>query len=182
MDTIKEPPRTPPAALRRALLVESGHRCAIPTCKSTSILEFAHIVPWAEAKEHTFENMIVLCAMCHGLYDREKKIDRKAMLAYKENLGLLRSRYSDAERRVLETFVVDPGPPNMQNSLPIPGGTSYTMLYLVRDGLVTVTPNSGISIGGLPPYELVRLTAKGVDAVNRMRDASTLDEAISDLT
>lgn len=42
-----------PEQLGRAVLVEAGHRCAVPTCKQTPI-EVAHIDPWEKAREHTF--------------------------------------------------------------------------------------------------------------------------------
>ncbi|WP_158226819.1 HNH endonuclease [Amycolatopsis vastitatis] len=120
-----------PADLKRAILVEAGHRCAIPTCRHTTV-EIAHIEPWARVKEHTFDNLIALCPNCHHLYDQEKKIDRKAMRQYKANLGLLHSRYGDFERRVLTYFVMNPE----QDSIALPGGMNVALLYLLRDGYV----------------------------------------------
>ena len=154
---------------------EAGYRCAIQTCKGTDALEMAHIIPWSEVREHTFENMIVLCAVDHFRYDNNK-IPRKSIEAFKANLGLLRSRYSDAERRILEAFALDDRPLTTNNAWPIPGGTAYTVMYLERDGLITVHPNNGISIGGLPPYELVALTSRGIEVVRRMRNALVIEE------
>lgn len=167
-----------PAQLKRDLMEEAGYRCAIQTCKGTDALEMAHIIPWSEVREHSFENMIVLCAVDHFRYDNGK-IPRKSIEAFKANLGLLRSRYSDAERRILEAFAMNfpPGQLNSSVALPIPGGTSYTMMYLEHDGLVVVTPNQGISIGGLPPWELVTLTQKGIQVVHRMQDAKRIEAA-----
>ncbi|MEV5317116.1 HNH endonuclease signature motif containing protein [Streptomyces sp. NPDC052687] len=76
-----------PRELERRLLVEAGHRCAIPACRSTPV-ELAHIVPWAKVQEHTFDNMIALCPTCHTRYDNGH-IDRRAMFQYKTNLRLL---------------------------------------------------------------------------------------------
>ena len=59
-----------PADLKRRVLVEAGHRCAIPTCRQIPV-EVAHIVPWSENKEHEFENLIALCPNCHDLYDKD---------------------------------------------------------------------------------------------------------------
>jgi len=73
-----------PSELKRKLLLESGHRCAIPTCKHPEV-EFHHIIPWEKCQEHTFDNMIVLCPNCHARADRGK-IDRKSLLLYKANL------------------------------------------------------------------------------------------------
>jgi hypothetical protein len=48
-----------PTDIKRAVLVEAGHRCAIPTCRATTT-EIAHIVPWAESQDSSFENLIAL--------------------------------------------------------------------------------------------------------------------------
>src|SRR5882724_3643380 len=95
------PERRPaiPAELDRRVRMEAGHRCAIPTCRSTP-MEIAHIVPWATVKQHRFENLIALCPTCHARYD-SGQIDQKSMKGYKANLGLAASRYSDTERRIL---------------------------------------------------------------------------------
>lgn len=74
------------------MLVEAGHRCAIPTCLASPVV-IAHIVPWAKVREHAFPNLIALCPTCHARYDRGE-IDRQSMLQYKANLAALNSRYS----------------------------------------------------------------------------------------
>lgn len=89
------------------MLVEAGHRCAIPTCRATTT-EIAHIVPWSQVREHTFENLIALCPNCHSRYDKGE-IDRQSMRMYKHNLGLISGRYGDAERRLLDVFVQNSG-------------------------------------------------------------------------
>ncbi|MFE2245501.1 HNH endonuclease [Streptomyces lavendulae] len=75
-----------PRPLARQLFVETGHRCAIPTCRATP-LEIAHIVPWRRVQRHDFHNMIVLCPNCHTRFD-SGDIDRQAMFRYKELLRL----------------------------------------------------------------------------------------------
>jgi len=89
-----------PRALRREVLVEAGHRCAIPTCRHPTT-EIAHIEPWAKVKEHAFDNLIALCPTCHSRYDKGE-IDRPSMRQYKENLAVLTSRYGEYERRIFE--------------------------------------------------------------------------------
>ncbi|XXZ49910.1 HNH endonuclease signature motif containing protein [Streptomyces cavourensis] len=93
-----------PMPLQRALLVEAGHRCAIPTCRQWPT-DFAHIDPYEKVQEHTFENMIVLCPVCHRRYDNTKEIDRKSMLQYKQNLAVLNSRYTDTERQLMQALL-----------------------------------------------------------------------------
>jgi len=92
-----------PAAVKRAVLVEAGHRCAIPTCRATTT-EVAHIVPWTETKDNSFENLIALCPNCHTRFDQKKEIDRLAVKMYKQNLGILNNRYGEFERRLFEVL------------------------------------------------------------------------------
>lgn len=89
--------------IKRAVLVEAGHRCAIPTCRATTT-EIAHIVPWSETHDNSFENLIALCPNCHTRFDQKKEIDRKAIQMYKHNLGILNNRYGEFERRLFEVL------------------------------------------------------------------------------
>src|SRR5437879_5881813 len=100
---VKRPPI--PGDLERALLIECGHRCAIPACRQVPV-ELAHIIPWSRCKTHMFENMIALCPTCHTRYDKGE-IDRKSMQTYKLNLFLVSSRYGDLEQRLIRKFVKD---------------------------------------------------------------------------
>lgn len=84
-------------------MVESGHRCAIPTCRATTT-EIAHIVPWAQSKDNSFENLIALCPNCHTRFDQKKEIDQLAVKMYKQNLGILNNRYGEFERRMFEVL------------------------------------------------------------------------------
>lgn len=70
-----------PASLKRQLLVECGHRCAVTGCGHPAV-EFHHIVPWAQCQEHDYRNMIALCPNHHVMADRGE-IDRKAQRMYK---------------------------------------------------------------------------------------------------
>jgi len=91
------------AEIKRTVLVEAGHRCAIPTCRSTTT-EIAHIVPWAETQDNSFENLIALCPNCHTRFDQKKEIDRLSIKMYKHNLGILNHRYGEFERRLFEVL------------------------------------------------------------------------------
>jgi type I restriction enzyme R subunit len=59
-----------PRAIQLDLLFEVRYRCACD-CEPVS-LEKAHIIPWCETKEHSFENLVVLCANCHTRSHVEK--------------------------------------------------------------------------------------------------------------
>jgi hypothetical protein len=90
-----------PAQVKRAVLVEAGHRCAISTCRATTT-EIAHIVPWAKSKNNSFENLIALCPSCHTRFDQKKEIDEKSIRMYKQNLSILNNRYGEIEIRLFE--------------------------------------------------------------------------------
>ncbi|MBT0993914.1 HNH endonuclease [Cellulomonas sp. DKR-3] len=120
-----------PMPVQRAVRVEAGHRCAIPTCRQTSGLEIHHIRDWADSRDHSFENLILLCAVCHSRATKGE-IDRLAMQAYKANLGLVTGRYGDLERRVLERFTKDP----LLTEIVIDRANELSLQYLVDDGII----------------------------------------------
>ncbi|GAA5140136.1 HNH endonuclease [Alloalcanivorax gelatiniphagus] len=74
-----------PAEVKRAVLVEAGHRCAIPRCGETE-LDVHHIVPWETCQKHEYSNLIALCPICHRRAHKGE-IDRKALLQYKSALS-----------------------------------------------------------------------------------------------
>lgn len=160
-----------PIAIERAVKIEAGHRCAIPTCRYNRV-EIAHIVPWSETKEHLFENLIALCPNCHDLYDKDKKIDRKSMQIYKANLGLLNYRYAEFERRVLQIFCDQP----TAGFICLPGWHDFHVLHLLKDGLLVKTEeNSGCILGGVPSWEKYQLTNKGRQFVEDWKKARSLE-------
>lgn len=88
-----------PFELKRKILVEAGHRCAIPTCRFPTT-ELAHIEPYAIVKKHQENKLIALCPNCHTRYDKGE-IDIKSILIYKSKLIFLSDRYSKYELNVL---------------------------------------------------------------------------------
>jgi len=73
-----------PADLRRRILVEAGHRCAIHTCKHPEV-DVHHIVPWEKCRQHDYDNLIALCPNCHRRADAGE-IDRSSLRLYKARL------------------------------------------------------------------------------------------------
>ncbi|RCW70507.1 HNH endonuclease [Pseudorhodoferax soli] len=73
-----------PAAVRRAVLVEAGHRCAIPRCGHADV-DIHHITPWEACEKHEYGNLIALCPNCHRRAHKGE-IDRKALHLYKAAL------------------------------------------------------------------------------------------------
>lgn len=84
-----------PAELRRRVLVEAGHRCAIPTCRHMDV-DIHHIVEWSEVRGHEYSNLIALCPNCHRRAHKGE-IDRKSLYIYKSNLRLMHDKYSNIE-------------------------------------------------------------------------------------
>ena len=89
-----------PAEIKRRILIEAGYRCAVPTCRFP-ITENAHIISWADSKDHSYENLIALCPNCHTMYD-SGKIEPAAIIAYKKKLLFLNEVYSRFEMDVLD--------------------------------------------------------------------------------
>ena len=97
-----------PAELRRRVLVEAGHRCAIPACRHIEV-DVHHIIPWEKCQEHEYENLIALCPNCHRRADRGD-IDRKSLKLYKANLQFAHDKFSQLELDILfELYKADKG-------------------------------------------------------------------------
>ena len=166
-----------PRPLERDVRTEAGHRCAIPTCRATSGLQIHHIVPWAKVQEHTFDNLILLCANCHSRVTNGE-IDTLSVRHYKANLSVVSNRYGDLERRVLEIFANNPN----HDAIELPGGNDILMWYLLRDGYVvktaapsnpfTVTDEFGNEVVGREAY---RLTPSGREFVTKWVTAQELE-------
>jgi hypothetical protein len=82
----EEPGRWPPTAVRRELLVEAGHRCAI--CEDSAPLQYHHIVEFNRVRHYDTRHMLAICGTCHhkctiGI------IDRPSQRAYKQKLSQL---------------------------------------------------------------------------------------------
>jgi hypothetical protein len=92
-------------------MIEAGYRCAI--CKETSSLHIEHIVEWATVRKHEFNNMIVLCATCHGRKKNThdpRHINRASLQRIKQNLMMLNRRaYPSPSSDQINSFVSEIG-------------------------------------------------------------------------
>lgn len=170
-----------PAELRRQVLVEAGHRCAVPTCRQHPV-DIEHITDWATVRKHEFENLIALCPTCHRRKGNgPDQIDRKALRQYKANLAVLNSRYSGLERRLIEVYATsfragsaDPADPPV---IPLSTGSWLHLMYLVQDGYLARVKWRGpaIQMGPVPALEAYQLTPAGAEFVQRWAAAQPLD-------
>jgi hypothetical protein len=161
-------PSIPPETKRR-ILMEAGYRCAVPTCRFP-ITENAHIVSWADSKDHSYENLVALCPNCHAMYD-SGRIDRAAIIAYKKKLMFLSEVYSPFELDVLDHL-------KSHKRALIPG--ELLVKRLLEEGIVT--HEEKIMIQGFGDGEDIlgifsaRLTDKGKRMLD---DWSKVDESLT---
>ncbi len=97
----EEPGRHPPVKVRRALLIEARHRCAI--CGEATPIEFHHIIEFSKVGHYDVRHMLALCPTDHTLCNGH--IDQKAQYEYKRRL---------VEQKASETtpqFIHSIGPP-----------------------------------------------------------------------
>ncbi len=95
-----------PTDLERRVLIEAGHRCAIPTCRHMDTV-IHHIIPFHQSQKHEYENLIALCPNCHSRADRGE-IDRKSLRFYKYKLRDTYDKYSQFEVDFLfELYSID---------------------------------------------------------------------------
>ncbi|WP_165788143.1 HNH endonuclease [Arthrobacter glacialis] len=161
-----------PVAMQRSVKEEAGYRCAIPTCGQTASLELCHIIPWSKVREHTFDNLICLCSICHYRFD-QGQIPKQSILNFKHNLGLLTHRYSQVENQLLNDFAKNG---INRSPLQIHSGMRFMLTNLLLDGmLTTVDMGANIYVNGVPSNVAIALTPKGGDLVRKMAAADTVE-------
>jgi hypothetical protein len=147
-----------PADLRRRVLVEAGHRCAIPTCRYIEV-DIHHIIPWERCQKHEYENLIALCPNCHRRADREE-IDRKALRIYKASLRFTHDKFSQFEVDTLfEAYKVD-----MTCALPFPPALRLLVKRLLDAGYIQIQkdPRGNVEVFGIQvSADLLTITPKG---------------------
>ena len=78
------------SGVQRKLYAESMGRCMNPKCKVElfqevdDISEKAHIEPFAETADNSFENLIILCPNCHTKFDKNLEFTQKEIKEWKE--------------------------------------------------------------------------------------------------
>jgi len=151
-----------PAELRRRVLIEAGHRCAIPTCRHIEV-DIHHIIPWETCKTHDYDNLIALCPNCHRRAGKNE-IDRKSLRLYKFNLRLLHDKFSNVEIDLLFQM-------RLLKSTEVANWPQFLLILLNRildAGLIECRKGdvSGTVMGiNLTPIQ-IRLTEKGREFIN----------------
>lgn len=76
--------------IKRRLYAESMGRCMNPACQrelfseNGDIIEKAHIDPYCETADNTFENLILLCPNCHTEFDKNHKFTSDEVMSWKK--------------------------------------------------------------------------------------------------
>ncbi len=151
-----------PKQLRRDILIEAGHRCAIPVCQNTPV-EIAHIISYSQVQKHEFHNLICLCPTCHTRYDRGE-IDKLSMQQYKSNISVINHRYGSFEKRILKYFANN----KQIEDIWLPGLHDIHVYYLLEDGLLFNTNKTGgIIIAEVPSRVLYKITERGKEFIDK---------------
>ena len=159
-----------PAELKRRILVEAGHRCAIHTCRHIDVV-IHHIIPWAECKRHEYKNLIALCPNCHAKADKGE-IDRKSLRIYKANLRYAHDKFSQLEVDLLfdlyQISEKDEHDKRYGQYWP-----SYLLLLfnrILEIGYIEVTEEPGVILqGGIPSPCFIFLTNKGREYIDSLK-------------
>lgn len=162
---VKDRGRHIPTDLKRRILVEAGHRCAIPTCRSLNV-DIHHIKPWEKYKKHEYRNLIALCPNCHRRAEKGE-IDRKSLYIYKDNLRFIIEKYSKFEIDVLFILSIKP----KGEGLSIPTDLYLLVNRLIEDELIEfqIVPGRRIAVVDfdLTPVLMV-ITQKGEDFIQNI--------------
>lgn len=164
----KRPPT--PSKLKRRILVEAGHRCAIPTCRQPTT-EIAHIEPWSKVKEHKYENLIALCPNCHTRADKGE-IDRKSLRIYKRILQRLTDRYDRFELNVLNELRLGRRVNMAGNMLLLIKNLLDEELVITREGISRGNVALNVRMGTIPINVQVFLTEKGEKFIKEWMEAN----------
>lgn len=179
-----------PASIQRQLMIDSGWRCSVPLCGTTTALEIDHIEEWAVVREHKYENLIVLCPTHHAMKksgSNPRDVNAIALRIIKQNQLEVAGRYGDIERRVIEFFIHKPE----ARLVFLPGDFDVLLMQLLGDGLLekvfTADGSVVLSIGGeseeptpensITMRQAYRLTKDGIAAVLALRSAQSLRDS-----
>lgn len=92
-------------SVKKRLYAESMGRCMNPACQRElfsedgDIIEKAHIDPYCETANNTFENLVLLCPNCHTEFDKNHKFTPKEILSWKQ------TRREEVERIFSKKFL-----------------------------------------------------------------------------
>ncbi len=165
--------RKVPETTKQLVLLESGYRCANPTCRSILTLEIHHI-EWVKDKgANTHDNLIPLCPTCHALHT-QGSIPKTAIVTWKSILVSLNNPNRSCADVLLVLYQAESNPASVSDEtskLPpmrFSGDSLGFLASLITANLVKIGRyHSGSSWfgGGSPTFE-VHLTETGKQFVD----------------
>ena len=180
-----KPPRTRPpitAAVKQAVLIEAGYKCANPICRNVLALELHHIEWVKDGGPSTVDNLLALCGHCHDLHT-QGHIARQAIDAWKSLLTSLNNPSRTSVDLLLVLFQEEGRMANEPRSAKAPPPFRFTgdglgaLAPLITSGLVQISKRflGGNSWGGSMPSYQVELTEKGRQIVRAWIDGDTFE-------
>lgn len=152
--------RTPiPEDIRRAVLIEAGYRCAVPTCRGLLVLDLHHLVPVRDGGENAAGNLLALCPTCHAMHERGK-IDPEAVRSWKAMLVSLNAAFDRVSIDLL--LLLRDIKSNGQEALAVSGDGVGRYASLIFSGFAEYRSKGGLR-GGLHEDRFeVRISEKGL--------------------
>lgn len=117
-------------AIKRKLYAESMGRCMNPSCqrelfcKNGDIIEKAHIDPYCETADNSFENLVLLCPNCHTEFDKNHAFTPDEVLGWKESRKKELERFFSKKHETFEDLKKEVAPILQENK------TIYERYYL----------------------------------------------------
>ncbi|MDD3193152.1 MAG: HNH endonuclease signature motif containing protein, partial [Oscillospiraceae bacterium] len=117
-------------AVKRKLYAESMGRCMNPSCqrklfcKKGDIIEKAHIDPYCETADNSFENLVLLCPNCHTEFDKNHAFTPGEVLEWKKTRKKELERFFSKKYETFEDLKKEVTPILLENK------TIYEKYYL----------------------------------------------------
>ncbi len=148
-----------PEDVRRAVLIEAGYRCAVPTCRALLIVDLHHLVPVRDGGANVASNLLALCPTCHALHERGK-IDPEAVRAWKAMLVSLSAAF---DRTAIDDLLLLRDMQRQgRESLAITGDGIGRYAPLIFSGLAEYRSKGGLRGGLHGDWFDVRISEKGL--------------------
>ena len=150
--------------------MESGYKCANPTCRNTIALQMHHMVWVRDGGDNDPANLVALCAYCHDMHTRGN-IPADAIGGWKL---MLQSLNQALDRDALDLLLFLARPPTVGSwRFRVSGDGILRLARLINSGLVDPgfrqgsagSPASGDALGIYEP----QLTDRGVRLVQSYR-------------